>query len=405
MNKENKFMQDFSKAFQAVELPQQAQQQSGGSSQKSNIDWNAFNTMKAEKLGGYGKYQLIGVISNCYDLGTQEQDEQTVPVSDKDYDNHAWRLEVWENSGKQKDESASLVEKYWKGVQQECLVYTKPPVPQFAMTVDFPEVMIPYGDFFEGSKEAPLRLIFGQEGFKTKAKVAKVGNMNFLAKPFNLNHINVNRGKDGVAAHYALAKNGKVAEIAGFAGVLDDNGNFHAQEVGKLIGRPVLCEVTVDKQEWNDKTTGEARSKDVIDFTITGKLGPRDVPYYESDLEPKMTSDLFGFVLFNGENDENTVKTINSAIINTMKMSPDFEGSKLSVQLEALESSSQASQKPSQGSSPSGTQTPAQESKPSQSESQKPQQQYNEPSLDFEDDIPFAPIGLQYGKNLLHVMC
>ena len=53
------------------------------------------------------------------------------------------------------------------------------------------------------------------------------------------------------------------------------------------------------------------------------------------------------------------------------------------------QSGQQASQKPSQGSSPSGTQTPAQESKPSQSEAQKPQQQYNEPPMDFEDDIPF----------------
>lgn len=27
-----------------------------------------------------------------------------------------------------------------------------------------------------------------------------------------------------------------------------------------------------------------------------------------------------------------------------------------------------------------------------------------EPPMDFDDDIPFAPIGLQYGRNLLHVI-
>ncbi|EKD3236911.1 single-stranded DNA-binding protein [Escherichia coli] len=25
-----------------------------------------------------------------------------------------------------------------------------------------------------------------------------------------------------------------------------------------------------------------------------------------------------------------------------------------------------------------------------------------EPPMDFDDDIPFAPIGLQYGRNFLH---
>ena len=35
---------------------------------------------------------------------------------------------------------------------------------------------------------------------------------------------------------------------------------------------------------------------------------------------------------------------------------------------------------------------------------QQPQQQYNEPPMDFDDDIPFAPIGLMYKNNLIHVI-
>ncbi len=40
---------------------------------------------------------------------------------------------------------------------------------------------------------------------------------------------------------------------------------------------------------------------------------------------------------------------------------------------------------------------------------QQPQQpqnqpQYSEPPVDYDDRIPFAPIGLQYGRNLLHVI-
>lgn len=41
---------------------------------------------------------------------------------------------------------------------------------------------------------------------------------------------------------------------------------------------------------------------------------------------------------------------------------------------------------------------------PQQPQQPQNQQQYNEPPMDFDDDIPFAPIGLQYGRNLLHVI-
>ncbi len=38
-----------------------------------------------------------------------------------------------------------------------------------------------------------------------------------------------------------------------------------------------------------------------------------------------------------------------------------------------------------------------------QQQQQAPQQQYNEPPMDFDDDIPFAPVGLQY-PALVHCM-
>lgn len=51
--------------------------------------------------------------------------------------------------------------------------------------------------------------------------------------------------------------------------------------------------------------------------------------------------------------------------------------------------------------SKSDNQQPAQQHQPQQN---APQQQYNEPPMDFDDDIPFSPIGLQYGRNFLHVI-
>lgn len=43
-----------------------------------------------------------------------------------------------------------------------------------------------------------------------------------------------------------------------------------------------------------------------------------------------------------------------------------------------------------------------QQQQPQQQTPQQSQQQYNEPPMDFDDDIPFAPVGLQYGRNFIH---
>lgn len=94
-------MKDYSTAFGNVELPQQ--QSSGNSTpRESNIDYDALNKAQVEALGGLGKHSFIAVCTNCYDLGTQKQDEQTIPVDSDDFSNHEWRLEKWEDSGVQK---------------------------------------------------------------------------------------------------------------------------------------------------------------------------------------------------------------------------------------------------------------------------------------------------------------
>jgi len=388
-------MKDFSNAFGNVELPQQGSTGGNTNAHQSNVDWDAFGKKQLEVLGvdtenGGEKAGVIGVITNAIELGLQNQDEQTIPVNGPDYANHEWRLEKYEDSGLQKDPSASIQTRWYRKQQQECLVYTPQPVKQFALVLDFPEVMFPYGEFFDGSETRPLRVIMGKEGFITKSKAELAGTRNLIAKPFNLKHVNVNRGKDGAQPHYALAKNGKVVKIANFAGVLDGNGNFHAQDVGKLIGKAVMCDIKAEVQRWGE---GENRkSKVVIDAEITAKLGPRDVPYFDNELKGLLTDDLFGFVLFNGQNDENTLKTLNSALINTMKLSPEFENSQLKQQLESLDklggdnTSNNAPQASHSGESNKSDQPASVGNNHVQNEalvSNAPT--YNEPPMDFDD--------------------
>lgn len=373
-------MKDFSNAGANVELPQQTNN-GGGVKRESNVDYKAFGEKQLELLGSEGKHQFIGVITNAYILGTQEQDEQTIPVDSQDYANHEWRLEKYDD-GNPKDPTAKIEQRWYKKKQQDCLVYTPQPVMQCALAIDLPEVMFPYGDFFEGSESAPFRIIHGKEGFITKSKAEKAGTRNLVAKPFNLKHVNVNRGKDGVEAHFALAKNGKLVKIADFANVLDSNGNFHAQDLGKLIGKAVNVEVEVENKTWD----GGSRLE--INVDVTSRLGPRDVPFYESDLLPLMKDEYFGFVTFNGENDPDTLKKINSAVVNTMKLSPDFESSDLAKQLADVRASYSQQQQPSSQEKPDTSDKKNPEKKPVENAS-KPVDSLPEPDIDFDDMIPF----------------
>lgn len=51
---------------------------------------------------------------------------------------------------------------------------------------------------------------------------------------------------------------------------------------------------------------------------------------------------------------------------------------------------------------PQQPQQPRQQQQAPQGQRRQAQPQYNEPPMDFDDDIPFAPIGLMYNNNYMH---
>lgn len=310
------------------------------SSYESNVDWNAYNNKVLEVMGGEGKRVLIGYVSQVVDLGEQVLDEQVNVWDAEAKKNHGWRLEprkdkkTGEPIGEgQADPTAKLEQRKRKGKMVECLVFQQPPVRQAAICVDFPEAenIFPYNEFFEGSEPAPFRAIIGEHGFITDKRKQLAGTMNIVGKPFNLKHINVNRQKEGSEAHFALAKNGMLYNLADYTGSTDADGNFHAGDLGKLIGKPLTFEVEVVKDTW--MKDGEEQVKVKVIVTPQGALSKRDQTAWDSEIKDAMKDEYLGFVLFDGGNDEVTLKKLNSKILNTIKMSPSFTGSKLEEEL------------------------------------------------------------------------
>ncbi|AHK11586.1 hypothetical protein S140_179 [Shewanella sp. phage 1/40] len=320
-----------------VETPKQdtkPQQQ-----RESNIDWDEVNNYQAEVLG-IGKHQLIGTISSLVDLGIQPRAEQVVLWDAKAQGDSGWRLEVYEDSGIQKDESARLEMRKYRGKEQECLVYQPKDVAQMAIAVDFPEKMMNLGKFFnpEGDQtEKPFRDIIGNNGFGG-FRIIDGRRTNVIAKPFNLLETNVNSKKKDTPAHFAFAKNSMLYSLADYCGVLDDNENFHIKDIGKLLGKVCMFEVEVKWNTWKDKTTGEEKRKLETNILPSSRMSPRDLSYFESDLKAKIDQDGYGGLLFSGGNRERDLKEARAAVINTMQLATNWDTSKLKGELEAVKS-------------------------------------------------------------------
>lgn len=317
----------------------------GYTSNMTPEDWNAMREYEMEVVGE-GTESRIGVVTMLYDLGLQDRGEGVIPVTDPNAGNHDWRFEKVDEkdpNSAQRDSTARKEMRVFKKQKQECIVYKKPDCQQFAVAIDFPELMVDRSEWFEGQEPTPYRIILGENGYIPVAKGER--RPNILARPYNLNEIDVNRNKDGVQRHYAIAKNSQLYKLADICGVLDDNGNFHANDRTKLLGKVCMFDV---EGKWIDgvsKTTGNPYHIPQIDAEPTGRLSKRDEAFFKSDIEPTLKPEMFGYLsLGRGaqcatgkvEDANNLVKSTKASVVNTMMRAKDFEGSKLYEQFKTI---------------------------------------------------------------------
>ena len=91
-------------------------------------------------------------------------------------------------------------------------------------------------------------------------------------------------------------------------------------------------------------------------------------------------------VQFNSENSAEAIKELRAHVVNTIKRASNYQGSKIQAQIEEY-----------RGGAKGGS---AQASKPTE----RPATRSAPVDDGFDDDIPFAPIGLQEGKLFLHMI-
>ncbi len=164
-------------------------------------------------------------------------------------------------------------------------------------------------------------------------------------------------------------------------------------EVKYLPNGNAVTNITIATSEsWRDKNTGENKEKTewhrVVLFgklaEVAGEyLGKGSQVYIEGQLQTRKWQNQQG-------QDQYTTEVVVQGFNGVMQM---------------LGGKQQGGQQQQQRQAPQ-QQAPQQMPKQAQRQQapQQPQNQHNEPPMDFDDDIPFAPIGLMYSKHTINVI-
>lgn len=338
----------------------------GGGSNSNPVDWDALNQHVIETVDLRESDAVIGIISGIVGLGVQSQEP-----AEEDYKQTPEQEEKLKNI-----EGAEVITKYGK----EILTYPRKDREQVAIFIDFPQYMVDKGKFFGGeSNPSPFRVMLNGEFMLKSAE----GFTKIVRSGYNLaiqNHGDQNNKMWG------FGKNSTLHKLADAAGVLNKDGLFLPQDLGKLLGKPVL----VDLQVYMNPSKKDPSKKY---YTERCKLQGK-VPKMMESMVPKLDDKYLFGINFDSDNDLSHLKQLRASVKNTIKRAKNFEGSKIQQQLEELEkgggsSDRNTSESISQQSDNQGEQSPSVDDKPAQNVVQEPEPSNDNGFDDFYDSIPF----------------
>ena len=271
------------------------QQRSEASGPRREIDFDALNEHMVTQFGPKER-RMVGIISGIYDLGIQERDPYEVEWNEKD------------------STRPGATEYIEEG--KRMLRITARPTPGVALTVDFPQIIVDKGQFYEGKRDPkPLRLLLNGEF--TKESTTEPGKKELCVN----RPLWVQESKDDVTGKWAIAKTNKLHKLASYCDVLDSEGRFHSRDIGKLLGKAAQFKVHVFIREgkWlNERIEAEG-----------GVMEGVPIP----EIDPSL---LHGMTMF-GNIDPEAVRTARRSILNSCKRALNYDESDLKKFLESGE--------------------------------------------------------------------
>lgn len=340
------------------------------------VDYNALNKHVVETVEAQETDARIMIISGIVDLGYQKQEDAKMEW--KGTDEQRAEIEAKAARGESK-EYFEVVPHGQNDIPTLCKRWPVKDQREIAIFADDPTRLVNKGQFFgDGEGEAlPYRMMLNNE-FYNKDMGGKI--------PGRALSLREGRNDDG---SWSFAPNSMLHKLGAACGALV-NGKMKPEYLGNCIGKAVLCNVTVNVTKSGDKEFLNEK----IGFT-----GP--VPSIMKSMVPKLDDKFLFMVNMKGQNDLDAVKNIRVSCLNIIKRASNFAESDLRKQLIEV-----GKIKEDEGNLSGAPQTAA----PSGPVSRQPDrkvEQTQAPAVDFDafdDDIPFAPIGLQEGRNFLHMI-
>ena len=270
--------------------------------ERKQIDWDALQNHVIEASKTQSKSRSIpGVISGIYSLGIQERPDFEEEFNGNEAEELAANPQVtFKTKGKKK----------YKCVPQK-------PVAQVAIAIDFPQVVVDKGQFFDNPNPLPLRLILNGETslhFLTNRDEDK--GKKVLMKGFSLSET-----KDKVTGKWGVDKRNTLYKLADAVGIVGEDGVFKAKDVDKLLGKVAQFEFRIYM-----KPGKEGKSYYREEIKLVGMV-PEGVPL------PEFDESILHMIQFTSDNSEEDLKQLRQSVINTMVRASNFAGSKLAEQL------------------------------------------------------------------------
>lgn len=342
------------------------------------VDFDALNQHIADVVDAPQPDARILIISGVVDLGYQKQEDAKMKWEGTD----AQRAEIEAKAAAgETQEYFEVVEYGQNNVPTLCKRWPSKDQREIAIFLDDPTKLVNYGQFFgheDGGKEVPYRMMLNNE-FYNKDMGGKIPG-----RDINLREHRNDDGTWGFKSNTILFKMGQAV------GALDAQGNMKPQYLGNLIGKAVLCNVTCAITE----SGGKKYLTEKVGFN-----GP--VPSMMKPMIPTLADEHMFMINFKGENDPEALKTLRQSCINKIVRATNFADSDLRKQLIAVGKIKEDQGNLTGGAAQGASKGPV-SAQPAQSAQAAPQAAVDFDS--FDDDIPFAPIGLQEGRNFLHMI-
>lgn len=331
--------------------------QSSGGSTTSNVDFDAMNKEVVEILGTQKKAKtVVGYPVGIYDLGLQPRLPFEKVHNPDDEDERASLANgdaTLEHHAKYYDDGKWLT---------DVEIFTKPrkPAKAIALAVDFPQFTVDKGKYFGESNPLPLRFIMcGTWSVQNPDNPEK--KMPIVQAPIYLSE---NTNND--ANEWAISNRTTLHKMAEAAELLNDNGNFKASDVSKLLGKPLMFKIQVFMKASKKDASKEYYTESI---KFVGEV-PEGLP------TPEFDNSMIHGVNMNKANDPTAFNQLRAVIKNTMRLSEGWEGSVIKQELEAAKAEKKAS-------------TPESKTVEKEPESSAVQQVGSGSDEDYLDDIPF----------------